>query len=92
MGKRTNVAGSNPGALPKYKVLIICGSLRQKSMNRGLLNAIVEAKHPYFEFIWADILNFPVFDEDIEAGGLPSDVKLVRKQAFHSDAILFGIP
>lgn len=47
MGKRTTVVQSG-GNLTKIKVLLICGSLRKKSTNRGLLNAIVETHHPNF--------------------------------------------
>jgi NAD(P)H-dependent FMN reductase len=47
---------------PKYKIAVICGSLRQKSCNRGLLQALIDTKHPQFDFIWVDIMNFPIFD------------------------------
>lgn len=75
-----------------HNVLIVCGSLRKASTNAGLLRAIVAEKHPNFHFEWADISEFPVFNEDIEAKGVPAAVTKVRQQIVKSDAILFGIP
>ena len=76
----------------KNLVLIISGSLRKASSNTGLLRAIVEVNHPDFEFHWADIKDFPVFNEDIEAAEVPAAVKKVKKQIEQSDAVLYGVP
>lgn len=75
-----------------HHVLILCGSLRKSSTNNGLLRAIVELKHPKFKFEWADISQFPVFNEDVEAQKVPAAVEKVRAQAAKCDAILYGIP
>jgi NAD(P)H-dependent FMN reductase len=66
----------------QYKVAVICGSLRQKSFNRGLLQAIIDTKHPHFQFIWVDIMRFPIFDEDVESKSVPQDVTKARKLIF----------
>ena len=92
MGKRTDLQGSTLLSSDKYNVVAICGSLRQKSLNKGLLKAIAQANHPKFNFILGDISNFVIFDEDIEARGIPSDVKTLRKQVHNADAVLFAIP
>jgi NAD(P)H-dependent FMN reductase len=82
LGKRTDSAVTQAGHKAKFIVAVICGSLRQKSTNKGLLQAIIDAKHPDFEFHWIDIINFPVFDEDTEAKDVPADVKVARKQVY----------
>ncbi len=65
----------------KYKVLLISGSLRKDSTNTGLLRACVNIGHPNIVFEWADISDFPLFNEDIEAKGVPESVQRVKKQA-----------
>jgi len=91
LGKSTTVqtAQSISG---KYNVVVICGSLKQKSLNKGLLQAINKVNHPKFNFILGDISNFVIFDEDLEARGIPTDVKTLRRQVHDADAVLFGIP
>jgi NAD(P)H-dependent FMN reductase len=59
-------------------VAVICGSLRKLSTNAGLIKAIYEAKDQRFFFRWIKIVNFPVFNEDIEAVGIPADVQAAR--------------
>lgn len=88
VGKKADSSTSGP----KYNVVVICGSLRQKSLNKGLLKAITQSGHPKFNFIYGDISNFVIFDEDIEARGIPSDVKTLRRQVHDADAVLFGLP
>lgn len=73
-------------------ISVICGSLRKASTNAGLLRAAIAQKDPRFNFQWVDILNFPVFNEDIEARGLPADVQKARDIVGKSDGILFGVP
>jgi hypothetical protein len=55
-------AATNDHNAQQYRVAVICGSLRQKSFNRGLLQALIDTKHPHFHFQWVDIMNFPIFD------------------------------
>ena len=52
----------------------------------------METKHSHFEFQWADITEFPVFDEDVEQVGVPACVKKVRQQVKAVDAVLYGLP
>jgi NAD(P)H-dependent FMN reductase len=60
-------------------------------MNHGLLQAIMDSKHPSFAFDWVDISHFPIYDEDIEKSQVPEDVKRARSQVYKADAILFGV-
>lgn len=48
-----------------YQVAIICGSLRKASTNLGLLRAIFDTQDKRFNFLWVDISNFPLFNEDV---------------------------
>ena len=76
----------------KFKVLLLSGSLRKASTNTGLLRAIEATNHPKFEFQWADISEFPVFNEDVESTSVPECVKKVRAQINAVDAVLYGVP
>ena len=75
-----------------YRIAVICGSLRKASTNAGLLRTIVGAQDKRFNFSWVDISCFPVFNEDIEAKGIPADVQVARDVVGKAEAILFGVP
>jgi chromate reductase len=66
--------------------------LRKASTNTGLLRACAELGAKDFTFEWADISDFPLFNEDVEAKGVPAPVKRVKDQVAKSQAILFGVP
>jgi NAD(P)H-dependent FMN reductase len=76
----------------KYRILLISGSLRKASTNTGLLRAAVNIGHPNLEFEWADISDFPLFNEDLEAQGVPKSVERVKAQVRSVQGILFGCP
>ena len=42
----------------KYNVVVICGYLKQKSLNKGLFQAINKINPPKFNFILGDISIF----------------------------------
>lgn len=75
-----------------FKVAVICGSLRKASTNAGLLRAILNANDTRFVYSWINIHDFPVFNEDIEAEGIPQAVQVARNIVAESDAVLFGVP
>ena len=79
-------------AKAQYKVAVICGSLRKASTNAGIIKAIYETKDQRFYFHWVEIIEFPVFNEDIEALGIPAPVQAARDIISKADAILFGVP
>jgi len=74
-----------------YTVALISGSLRKNSTNTGLLRAFVEANDNRFNFVWVDIHDFPVFNEDIEAKGYPASVQKAREIVGKADAVIFGV-
>lgn len=74
-----------------FTVAVISGSLRHASTNSGLLRAIIQKKDERFNFVWVDIRDFPVFNEDIEANGYPAAVQHARDVVNKADAVLFGV-
>lgn len=75
-----------------FNIAVICGSLRKASTNAGILRAVIQAKDQRFNYTWLNIHEFPVFNEDIEAKGIPGPVQIARDVISKSDAILFGVP
>lgn len=71
-------------------VLAICGSLRAKSTNRGLLR-FAQANAPAgMKIHMADLLDVPFYNADLAAK--PAAVELLLKQLAHADALLLGCP
>ncbi|MCW8086207.1 NADPH-dependent FMN reductase [Sabulicella glaciei] len=74
------------------RVLAICGSLRAASLNRKLLRVAAEVAPEGMAVEEAPIGGIPIFDEDIEAKGLPDSVAGLRERCFAADALLFVTP
>ena len=75
------------------KIAGISGSLRQHSINRGVLRTVAEhlAKQD-IEFIEVDISDFPLYDQDLNSKGIPDPVMRVHKQLKAADAIVLASP
>ncbi len=77
------------------KVLSFCGSLRQASVNRKLLNIAAkltkEAGHEYEEF---DLRKheLPFYNQDIENAGLPEVVQNLKQKIKDADVVLLASP
>lgn len=70
------------------KLLGISGSLRKASTNTALLHCAAAAFGDA-EFTLAD-LNIPLFNEDVEAVGVPASVQLLTEQVFTADAVIIA--
>ncbi|MBR3371479.1 MAG: NAD(P)H-dependent oxidoreductase [Rhodobacteraceae bacterium] len=72
------------------KLVGLCGSLRAQSFNRKLL---LEAARLFdgADFTEGD-LRLPLFDEDLEAQGLPPEVTRLKDQIKAADAIVIACP
>jgi chromate reductase len=72
------------------KLVGICGSLRAQSWNRKLLQAAHSAFGPsdYAE----GNLRLPLFDEDIEAQGIPPEVTTLKALIAGADAVVIACP
>lgn len=74
------------------RVLGIAGSLRRASYNRALLRAAAELAPPGMEIVTHDLIDIPLFNEDVEAEGIPAPVQALRDAVAAADALLFATP
>jgi chromate reductase len=70
----------------------ICGSLRSRSYNRGLLGAILETAPPSLRFTELDWSAVPVFNGDLEEPVLPDLVLRLQAQVRAADGVLIVTP
>lgn len=78
------------------KLILFSGSLRRESLNRKFLANADEILRSIsgVETLVADLaeLNFPVYNGDIEAQGIPQSVQKFSKQIQESDGIVISTP
>ena len=75
------------------KILGICGSLREKSYNKKVLETLSEMTTDQTEIIIFDRLGeIPLYNEDVEKNGDPDAVADFKKQIKTSDALLIATP
>ncbi|MFU8897743.1 chromate reductase [Roseinatronobacter thiooxidans] len=72
------------------KLVGLCGSLRKDSWNRKLMHAAKDAFGPA-EFVEGS-LRLPLFDEDLEAQGMPAEVTALKDQIATADAVVIACP
>lgn len=73
-------------------ILALCGSLRAASVNRRLLHAAIAMLPAGVTAEVADWRDVPVYDEDVEAQGMPAPVAALRAQATAARGILIATP
>ena len=73
-------------------VLGISGSLRAKSFNSGALRAATELAPDGMSIDIADISGIPLYNGDVEAGGMPGAVVKLRGQIATADGLLIVTP
>jgi len=73
-----------------YKVLGMCGSLRQKSFNMAALRTAGGLMPPALKLEITGIGDLPLYNADIQDKGLPEAVTRLRDEIFAADALLFG--
>lgn len=76
----------------KLKIVGIAGSLREGSYNRALLRAARELAPEGVEIEIAEIGDFPLYNGDVEAQGMPEAVQRVAAQLARADAVLLVTP
>ena len=75
------------------RVLGIAGSLRQGSYNRALLRNAIEVAPPELRIAaFERIGEFPLYDADREARGIPEPVAALRSAMREADGILIATP
>jgi len=73
-------------------VLGVCGSLREGSLNRKLLQAARELAPDGTEVRVFDLHDVPLFDADVEAQGDPDGVTELKHAIRAADAVLIATP
>ncbi|MEO5951383.1 MAG: NADPH-dependent FMN reductase, partial [Chloroflexia bacterium] len=76
--------------MDKIKVLGIVGSLRKHSYNRSLLKVAVELAPEGMEIQLAEIIDLPMFNEDILDAGAPDAVEAFKQKIANADALLIA--
>ena len=74
------------------RVLGIAGSLRAASYNRSLLRAAQELAPPGMTIDVFDLGDVPLFNQDLEAQGVPPSVLALRQAIAAADALLIATP
>lgn len=73
-------------------VLGFAGSLRQKSHNRNLLKAAETVLPEGMSLQIFDLIDIPLFNQDVEAEGIPDAVMAFREAMKTADALLIATP
>lgn len=73
-------------------ILGFAGSLRQKSNNRYLLNAAHTVLPTGMTLETFDLIDIPLFNQDVEAVGIPDAVMAFREAMHNADALLIATP
>jgi len=74
------------------RILGIAGSLREKSYNKLLLQAAAKLLAPSAELEIFDLNEIPLYDQDVEASGLPESVRALKRKIEDTDALLIATP
>jgi chromate reductase len=75
-----------------FKVLGICGSLRQKSFNMAALKAAGELMPAGLKLEITGIGDLPIYNADIQEKGFPAAATRLREEILAADALLFASP
>ncbi len=73
-------------------IVAVAGSLRAASFNRGLLRAAAELAQADVALGILDLTSLPLYNQDLEATGLPSAAARLRERVGVADALLIATP
>lgn len=76
--------------MTELKLVGLCGALRLESWNRKLLHAAKNAFGP--AGFTEGNLRLPLFDEDLEAEGIPTEVSALKSLIAGADAVVIACP
>ncbi|QCI13626.1 NAD(P)H-dependent oxidoreductase [Pseudomonas putida] len=75
-----------------YSVAVVVGSLRKDSYNRKVARALSELAPSSLALKIVEIGDLPLYNEDVEAAGVPEAWTRFRDEVRRSDAVLFVTP
>ncbi|NLY71754.1 MAG: hypothetical protein GX076_08795 [Clostridiales bacterium] len=78
--------------MDKIKIVGLTGSLREKSYNKAVLNAVKELVPDNVDYEVIDLSDIPFYNEDVEKKGLPDSVANLKKKLFEADGVLVSTP
>ena len=76
----------------KKNILAICGSTREKSANKDIINSIKKLSQEQLNIIDFDITTLPHFNQDITNENVPNSVIQFREAIEKSDGVLICTP
>lgn len=74
-----------------YRVAVLVGSLRKKSLNRMLAHALSALARPLLSLEIVEIGTLPFYNDDLEAE-TPASWRVLRERLANADAVLFVTP
>jgi chromate reductase len=74
-----------------YKIAVIVGSNRRESINRKLALGLTQLGTPDFEYVWIQIDDLPMYNQDLE-GDRPACVRRFTAEVASTDAVLVLTP
>ena len=74
------------------KVIAISGSLRSASFNTALLRTAQTLAPGGMEIEIADISKIPLYNGDVQAQGIPTQIQQISEQIREADAVLIATP
>lgn len=75
-----------------FNVAVLVGSLRRDSLSRKAAQALARIAPDNLELKIVEIRDLPLYDEDVEAAGVPAAWAEFREAVNASDAVLFVTP
>ncbi len=75
-----------------FRVLGICGSLREKSYNMAALKAAGEFMPADLSLTITQFADIPLYNQDVQDKGFPAPVMRLNKEVLEADAILIASP
>jgi hypothetical protein len=83
--------GQCTAPIQALEIVVMSGSLRRLSTNTGLLRAAATLLPSYVHVTWSSIA-LPLYNGDIEAQGMPVDVRTLWDQLHAADGVLIACP
>ncbi|MBX9943856.1 MAG: NAD(P)H-dependent oxidoreductase [Reyranella sp.] len=77
---------------PSIKLVAFCGSLRRASLNRVALAAFAERLPAGTSLSTIEIGDWPLYDADVQAKGVPAAVEAAQQAMLAADGIVLASP